>query len=216
MTLSELKETFYSLLRNYAVDNGRIDVLWHEIDRNYSDTNRHYHTLHHLANVLTELIGVKGKIQDWQTLLFTLYYHDIIYSPMRSDNEEKSAELAAERMQQIGVPSDKIRLCKEQIFATKLHNDAVDGDTNFFTDADLAIFGQPWKVYSEYYKNIRKEFSIFPDVVYSTGRRKVLRHFLAMDRIFKTDYFFKKFEARAKHNLEKEIEFLNDPGKLDH
>lgn len=211
MTLSELKEVFYSLLSNYAVDNSGTEALWNEIDRNYSNKSRYYHTLNHLANVLTELMEVKAKIRDWQTLLFTLYYHDIIYNAMRSDNEEKSAELAAERMQQIGVPDERIKACITQILATKAHTDAVDGDTNYFTDADLSILGQSWEVYSEYYKNIRKEFSIFPDIVYNAGRKKVLQHFLDMDRIFKTDYFFKKFEARAKHNLEREMQLLNDP-----
>lgn len=209
MTISELKETFFSLLRNYAVDNSATDTLWNEIERNYSDKDRHYHSLHHLGNVLTELMEVKGEIQDWQTLLFTLYYHDFIYNPMRSDNEEKSAELAAERMQQIGVANDRIRVCKEQILLTRSHTSSVDGDANYFIDADLSILGQPWEEYSYYYKGIRKEFSIYPDVVYNGGRKKVLLHFLGIDRIFfKTDYFFKKFEITAMHNLQREMELL--------
>ena len=206
--LSELKETFFSLLRKYAVDHRRMDVLWNEIDRNYSDSNRHYHTLLHLANLLSEMHEVKSQIQDWQTLLFTLFYHDIIYNPTRSDNEEKSAELAAERMQQIGVPNDRIRVCKEQILLTRSHTSSVDGDANYFIDADLSILGQPWEEYSRYYKGIRKEFSIYPDAVYNGGRKKVLLHFLGMDRIFKTDYFFKKFEITAMHNLRREMELL--------
>jgi len=59
-----------------------------------------------------------------------------------------------------------------------------------------------------YYKNARKEYAIFPDFVYKPGRKKVLLHFLAMERIFKTDYFFHKFEMQAKQNLQKELEML--------
>jgi predicted metal-dependent HD superfamily phosphohydrolase len=50
--------------------------------------------------------------------------------------------------------------------------------------------------------------TIFPDFVYKPGRKKVLLHFLAMERIFKTDYFFHKFELLAKQNLQKELEML--------
>jgi predicted metal-dependent HD superfamily phosphohydrolase len=210
IALSELKETFFAVLRNYTLPETTINVLWSEVDRNYSDKKRHYHTLYHLASVLAELLEVKTEIQHWQTVLFTVYYHDIIYDPLRSDNEEKSAELAAERMQQIGVANDQTKVCREQILATKSHTSTVDGDTNYFTDADLSILGQSWDVYSEYNQNIRKEFSIYPDAVYYAGRRKVLHHFLGMDRIFKTDYFFKKFEATARHNLKREMQLLND------
>lgn len=208
MDPTELKETFSSLLRNYAVDETEIKIFWEEIDTNYSDNSRYYHTLDHLANSLAHLVEVKLEIHDWQTLLFTLYYHDIIYNPVRSDNEKKSAELAKNRMQQIGVPFDQITLCKDQILATKSHIYSEDADTNYFTDVDLSILGQPWQDYSRYYKSIRKEFSIYPETVYNAGRKKVLNDFLGMERIFKTDYFFKKFERTAKQNLRREMELL--------
>jgi len=44
---------------------------------------------------------------------------------------------------------------------------------------------------------------VYPDLVYNPGRKKVLNHFLAMDSIFKTDYFYNKFDRQAKENLRK-------------
>jgi predicted metal-dependent HD superfamily phosphohydrolase len=140
--------------------------------------------------------------------LFTLYYHDIIYNSLKSDNEEKSAELAEKRMKQIFVSNDTLELCKKQILATKSHIKSTDSDTNYFTDADLSILGQDWDAYSSYYKNVRKEYSIYPDFVYNPGRKKVLNHFLSMDRIFKTAFFYNRFEIQAKRNLQKEMELL--------
>ncbi len=204
-----LKETFIQLLTNYTDDNGLTNELWTEVEKNYSSKKRHYHTLHHLDNLLTQLTLVKDEIQNWETILFTLYYHDIIYNSLKSDNEEKSAELSEKRMKQISVSIDTIELCKNQILATKSHIKATDSDTNYFTDADLSVLGQNWETYSLYYKNVRKEYSIYPDFVYNTGRKKVLNHFLSMDRIFKTDFFYNKLEAQAKQNLQKEIELLN-------
>ncbi|MBX2924155.1 MAG: hypothetical protein KF746_18285 [Chitinophagaceae bacterium] len=204
-----LKGTFIKLLSNYTDNNGLVNELWAEIEKNYSGRKRHYHTLQHLDNLLVQLTEVKGEIENWETVLFTLYYHDIIYSSLRFDNEEKSAELAEKRMKRISVPHNTIQLCKEQVLATKSHNTSADDDTNYFTDADLSVLGQDWETYSWYYKNVRKEYSIYPDFVYNPGRKKVLNHFLSMDRIFKTAFFYKRFEIQARQNLQKEIELLS-------
>ncbi len=203
-----LKETFIELLTNYSDNNGLADRLWCEIEKNYSSKKRHYHTLQHLDYLLSELTEIKGEIQNWNTVLFTMYYHDIVYNSLKSDNEEKSAELAETRMKQISVPIDMIELCKNQILATKSHNKSIDSDTNYFTDADLSVLGQNVATYFQYCANVRKEYSIYPNFVYNSGRKKVLNHFLAMERIFKTDFFYKKFEAPARQNLQKELELL--------
>lgn len=203
-----LKQTFIQLLKNYTDNNRLIEELWTEIEKNYSGKKRHYHTLLHLDNLLTQLIEIKDEINNWDVTLFTLFYHDVVYNSLKSDNEEKSAALAEKRMKQLSVSDDKIELCKQQILATKSHLKSSDSDTNFFTDADLSILGQSWEIYSAYYKNVRKEYAIYPDFIYNPGRKKVLNHFLLMESIFKTTFFRDKFEAQAKHNLQKEIELL--------
>lgn len=203
-----LKETFIELLTKYTDNDSLKNKLWTEIEKNYSSKKRYYHNLQHLDNLLSQLTDVKSEIQNWETILFTLFYHDIIYNSIKSDNEEKSAELAEKRMKQISVPNDKIELCKKQILATKSHIKSTESDTNYFTDADLSVLGQNWETYLFYYKNVRKEYSIYPTLVYNSGRKKVLNHFLSMDRIFKTDFFYNKFEKQAKQNLKQEIESL--------
>lgn len=203
-----LKEAFRELSKNYSEDDILINGLWAEIEKNYSNKKRHYHTLEHLSNISKQLLEVKGEIQNWNTILFNLYYHDIIYKSTKSDNEEKSAELAEERMKQLSVPNDVIELCTKQILATKSHINSTDSDTNYFTDADLSILGQPWEIYLQYCKNVSKEYSIYPDFMYNPGRKKVLNHFFNMDRIFKTDFFYNKFEVQAKKNLFAELSNL--------
>lgn len=204
-----LKEAFIELTTKYTDNNALINKLWGEISESYSDKNRHYHTLLHLDNLLKQLTEVKAEIKEWDAVLFTLYYHDIVYNSLKSDNEERSAKLAEKRMTQLSVPNEMIESCKNQILATKSHLENSDSDTNYFTDADLSVLGQNWEIYSGYFKNVRKEYSIYPDWVYNPGRKKVLQHFLAMIRIFKTDYFFNKFEEQAKQNLQRELELLH-------
>lgn len=203
-----LKETFIELLTKFTDDISLTNKFWTEIEENYSDKKRYYHTLTHLDNLQNQLCKVKDKIINWESILFTLYYHDIVYNALKSDNEEKSAELAELRMKQINVPTEIIENCKSQILATKKHEDNSDFDTNYFIDADLSILGQDSETYKGYFQNVRKEYSIYPDIIYNYGRKKVLKHFLEMDRIYKTEYFYKKFENSAKENLLKELNTL--------
>lgn len=203
-----LKETFFNLLLNFTDKKSLTIALWNEIEQNYSDKKRYYHTLSHLDSLLNQLIEVKDKIESWETVLFTLFYHDIIYNVLKSDNEEQSAKLAEKRMKQINVPSQLIENCKSQILATKNHLENSNSDINRFIDADLSILGQNLETYTTYFNNVRKEYSLYPKLIYNPGRKKVLKHFLEMAKIFKTDYFYSKFENQAKLNLQTELEQL--------
>jgi len=58
-----------------------------------------------------------------------------------------------------------------------------------------------------YAKNIRKEYHIYPDLMYNPGRIKVLQHFLQKSNIYFTQAFQAK-EAAARQNLQQEIQLL--------
>tara|TARA_R110001592_G_scaffold9049_6_gene48678 strand:+ start:5986 stop:6600 length:615 start_codon:yes stop_codon:yes gene_type:complete len=203
-----IRSNYLELLENYGVDSSSAERLWSEVNTNYSKKNRHYHNLNHLEDLLSELKNVKDKINNWEVVLFALYYHDIIYKSTKKDNEEKSAELASKRMNEIGVKESYVKLCHEQIIATKGHNENSDSDTNYFTDADLSILGRTPTNYKIYCSNIRKEYFIYPNFVYKKGRKKVVNHFLSMEKIFKTDEFYYQYEAQAKLNLQQELKSL--------
>lgn len=203
-----LKQTFFELIHNYSNDLNLINNLWNEIEQNYSSKNRYYHTLNHLENLLNQLLEVKSEIEDWNCILFTLYYHDIIYNVHSIDNEKSSSNFVSKVMKELSIPKIDIDRCKSQILATKKHLFNLENDTNYFTDADLSVLGQDWKSYSSYYKNVRKEYDTYLKFMYNLGRKKVLKHFLAMEKIFKTDYFYQKFEINARQNLQKELELL--------
>jgi predicted metal-dependent HD superfamily phosphohydrolase len=91
------------------------------------------------------------------------------------------------------------------ILATKSHAASVNRDIDLFTDADLSVLGAAPETYAQYAAGVRKEYSMYPDLHYKPGRRKVLKHFLEMDRIFKTDEFFQLYEKQARENLLHEL-----------
>ena len=204
-----LKKAFIHLLKQYTDDDKLMNKLWIEISATYSKRNRHYHTLQHLEDILVGLTDVKSQIINWNALLFALCYHDIVYNVLKHNNEEKSATIAVKKMKALRVEGESISKCEAIILATKAHQLLFDNDINLFTDADLSVLGASWNDYESYYKNIRREYSIYPDIIYNPGRRKILQHFLNMERIYKTTFFFEKFEENARNNLKREIETLS-------
>lgn len=205
---ASLKEIFGGLAGNYSDDPRLVEELWAEIEEQYSGEKRHYHTLAHLENLLAELEKARENILDCDAVLFALFYHDVIYNTLNGDNEEQSAGLAVKRMTTLGVPEERVMKCRAHILATKKHEVSPDNDTNLFTDADLSILGKEWEVYAEYCRNVRLEYSIYPDLVYKPGRKNVLKHFLQMERIFKTEHFFNLYEKPARSNIKSELEEL--------
>lgn len=203
-----LQQTFEELLTRHSSDPKMPPAIWEEVVKQYTSSKRHYHNLTHLENMLEQLTECKSHIEDWDTILFALIYHDIIYEVTKKDNEEKSASLAVKRLAAIHYPANKCALCRQHILATKSHGANKNTDTNFFTDADLSILGAPVEIYFIYVQQIRMEYAIYPDLMYRPGRKKVLKHFLQMERIYKTAYFFEKYEQAANENMLAELQSL--------
>lgn len=199
---------FSDLISKYSNDEILKTDYWQEIEKSYSQKSRKYHNLNHLENMILELENVKEEISDYDVMLFSVFYHDIIYKATAKDNEEKSAEIAKTRLDKLNISNERITKIYNQILATKSHKRSDDSDTNFLLDSDLAILGKDWKVYENYIQQIRKEYSIYPDFLYNPGRKKVLTHFLEFDEIFKTEHFKGKYEKIARENIQREISIL--------
>ena len=84
-----VKETFNSLLSKHSTNTELNETLWQEIESNYTHKKRQYHSLSHIENLIAQLTEIKSQIQVWDTLLFSVFYHDIIYHSKSQKNEEK-------------------------------------------------------------------------------------------------------------------------------
>lgn len=202
-----LKEIWEKLAGKYSTNAILIEELWGEIEKAYNH-KRYYHNLNHLQSMFNDLEECKSLIENYDLVSFAVFYHDIIYQSHKRDNEEKSAEFAVKSLRKIGLEDSFIQACYTMILATKYHQENKDSDTRYFLDADMAILGSEDSQYQEYVKGVRKEYALFPDLVYNPGRKKVLYKFLDMPRIFQTDYFYQKYEEKAKGNIEREIKML--------
>lgn len=199
-----IKEEFLKSLTNCKVNNQQQQALWNEVEAAYTSSGRYYHTLSHLDHMLEELSAFKDSFADWNTVVFALVYHDLVYDPLKHNNEEESAEHARKRLSTISFPKPLKDLCISLILATKKHEGG-STEKNLFTDADLSILGADAATYSSYASQIRLEYAAFPDEIYRVGRKRVLLHFLEKQRIYKSSEFFSRYESRARSNLEREL-----------
>lgn len=206
MKNQDLEAKFYSLLGNYSSDTIFITTSLNHLITAYSEKGRHYHNLEHITSLLSELEEVIAYVSSPDTLLFSIYYHDIIYDPKRKDNEYQSACICKKVLDATDFKDSTA--CFQQIMATKDHLLSTDSDTNILLDIDLSILGKEKRIYTEYSSQIRKEYAMYPDFLYKPGRKKALLHLLQSDFIYKTDYFRNKYEDQARNNLEYEIHSL--------
>ena len=133
--------------------------------------------------------------------------HDRVYDARRTDNEERSAELARQMCLDLGQ-EDLADLAAELVLDTK-HDAKPRTETGkWIVGIDLAILGESPERYDEYEKNIRGEYAHVADAMYRLGRSRVLRGFLEMDRIYEVPELYERFEQLAKENLKRALSAL--------
>ena len=179
---------------------------WIVIETAYSSAGRHYHTLQHLCEVCYELENYYQGNIPLSTLL-ALFYHDIVYNTLRSDNEKQSAECAFKKMNTWNIDPRIAEKARDIILATANH-ESKDPEAMIFIDADMAILGCNENKYNGYAAQVRKEFGIYPDLLYNRGRRKFIETTLRREVIFLTPAFREKYELQARINLTNELKSL--------
>jgi predicted metal-dependent HD superfamily phosphohydrolase len=96
------------------------------------------------------------------------------------------------------------------ILATPAHEaENLDFDGRLFLDLDLEILGADEKIYGEYKKAIRREYSFVPFFLYRRERRRILENFLSREFLYFTEEMREKCERRARRNIAKEIKELS-------
>ncbi|WP_281321830.1 HD domain-containing protein [Flavobacterium aestivum] len=202
----DLNTIYTNLLLNIGFNAKDIQQKWADLEKVYSKKSRHYHNLTHLKEMIESFEIYSNQLQNPNEILFSIFYHDFVYSASKKDNELKSAELA------LSILPEKHTLNSQLIFdaicATQLHAHNSIEDTNWLIDFDLKILAKDWDDYKIYFEQIRKEYRIYPNLLYKPGRAKALKHFLENEFIFQTKEFRDLYEEKARSNIEKEISLL--------
>ncbi|WP_346319906.1 hypothetical protein [Chitinophaga sp. YIM B06452] len=209
MHIDEIKKYWALLSHRTTANSAAARPAIERIIRQYSANGRYYHNIDHLSDLICFQQQYAPLIMDNDSIIYAIYFHDIIYRVTRKDNELRSAEEAAAYLTKAGYPEDKTQKVYRFILATAGHqNPLADPDLDFLLDFDLHILGALPDRYDAYTKQIRKEFDIYPGFMYRRGRKRVLQHFLAQPGIYRTAIFREKYELKARENLERELESL--------
>jgi len=206
----ELKpeQEWQELAGRYTQDQTLINTLWQDLQVYYNSPNRHYHNLDHIQELLQLAAENQEKFSRYDEIRFAIFYHDAVYDVNSTHNEEKSAQLAELSLEKFNLSQLQLDFITEAILATKKHEQHSDPDINLLLDLDLHILASDWHRYDRYRHQIRKEYSIFPDLLFNPGRKRILQQLLNRPRIYKTDGFYQIHEDAARKNLEQELQHL--------
>lgn len=183
-------------------------VTYTKLQNSYNEKHRHYHNNKHIEATLKHLENAKGLAEDYEAIEIAIWFHDAIYKIFSSSNESDSANWAAKFLKENNASDDLIKKIHKLIMAT-LHNaTSIDNDEQLLVDIDLSILGSSPEVYSEFEKQVRKEYRLIPDFIYKRKRKEVLNSFLERKRIYSHNYFFNLLESNAKNNLKNAINHL--------
>lgn len=190
------------------------DATKAELTALYRADDRHYHGIRHIEALLGLLAEYHAQFADREAVEAVIWFHDAIYDSRRKDNEALSAALAAERLHG-HVDAPRLARIVKMIEATATHqvpdfDDATArNDTALLLDMDLSILGAPAETFDAYEDAVRREYGWVSDADWRAGRGAVLRNFLVRPRIFHTDIFIARFEARARANMERSLAKLS-------
>ncbi|MGW2253814.1 HD domain-containing protein [Kitasatospora sp. NPDC001660] len=180
-----------------------------ELLRRWAEPQRRYHTVDHLRAVLRHVDGLAGHAADPDAVRLAAWFHDAVYRPDRSENEERSAALAVRALTAAGLPAERIAEVERLVLLTVTHDPAPgDRDGEVLCDADLAVLGGAPEAYAAYAAAVRGEYAFVPEPDFRAGRAAVLRQLLALPALYRTPAAHERFTASARANLAAELAAL--------
>lgn len=174
----------------------------------YAETLRAYHNVAHLQDCLAQFDAARDEAQHPDAVEMALWFHDAIYDPRATDNEEKSAVWAIQALTSGGVAQTTTARIAELVLSTQHKAAPVGHDAALLVDVDLSILGRAPAVFDAYDQQIRREYQWVPEPQYCERRAQVLTGFLQRPTIYQTEYFYTQYEKQARGNLARTIDRL--------
>lgn len=208
--MKEFQVNWHVLARRYFDSEIAIENTYQLLCQQYGQEQRYYHNLDHIAALFTKANEHQLFWQEADLVHFAIWFHDVIYDARRSDNEQKSAELALKVLKkESSLQEPQLEYIERLILSTEKHTVLLDhNDCRLFLDLDLSILGETWQVYEQYTTQIRQEYRHIPLPLYQKGRSQVLERFLNRTNIYYTSYFEQALEKQARSNIQQELKQL--------
>ena len=135
----------------------------------WNQAHRFYHGLSHLEDLIAQIKQDQSKYTaiEYEKLCLTALFHDCIYDPMRSDNEEKSADFFINCCPAI-LSRDHIEI-KNMILDTKTHQSSTILSA-CFNRYDMHIVERDLTQLLAWEAGIYQEFKPYGTQAYKNGR----------------------------------------------
>jgi predicted metal-dependent HD superfamily phosphohydrolase len=181
---------------------------WAALVAAWSEPHRRYHDLAHLAAVLGLVRALGKAAADPAAVRLAAWYHDAVYDPTRSDNEQLSAQRARAGLRGL-VPEERIEEVERLVLLTAGHDpEPGDADGAVLCDADLAVLAGPPDAYATYASAVREEYGHLSDAAFTAGRTAVLEQLLALPALYRVPAVAAEWTPRARANMTAELTLL--------
>jgi predicted metal-dependent HD superfamily phosphohydrolase len=195
-----------------AGDSPTSRTEWAALVAAWTEPHRRYHDLSHLAAVLGLVGELDPAASDPAAVRLAAWYHDAVYDPTRSDNEQVSAQRARAGLRGL-VPDGRVDAVERLVLVTAGHDpDPGDADAAVLCDADLAVLAGPPDAYAAYASAVREEYRHLSDEVFTAGRIAVLEQLLALPALYRLPAVAAEWTPRARANLTAELTLLRARG----
>lgn len=141
----------------------------------WNESHRSYHTLNHLNDLINQINEDKSKYteKEYEKLIIASLFHDCVYEPSESNNEEKSAEFFINCC--IDKSNSDIQEIKQMILDTKTHKASTQLSESF-NNYDMNIVERDFNQLLEWEMGISEEYK--NNDSYKEGRLKFLESLL--------------------------------------
>ncbi|WP_205528766.1 hypothetical protein [Desertimonas flava] len=198
----------------------RVVEVFDDVVGRHRQAHRRYHGLRHVVWVVRHVHELAARatgsgIVDVTRAVAAAFFHDAVYVPTASDNEERSALLATRQLAALGWAAGEVAAVADDIRATAGHITPDDADAPpadltraVLLDADLAVLGSDAAAYQAYATGVRAEYAHVDDAAWRVGRGAVVRTLLERQRLYLTDAGAERWDQLARANLTAELATL--------
>jgi predicted metal-dependent HD superfamily phosphohydrolase len=195
------RKRWIELWSRLGAQGSGISIFTH-LNSAYAEPTRFYHTAQHIRDCLAQLDLTRDLARHPDEVEVAIWFHDAVYLPGASDNEDRSARLAQTALLACAVPLEASRRVAKLVLATQHLTLPQEPDTQLLCDIDLSILGREPAAFAEFERQIRQEYAWVPEAIYRSSRSEILAGFLRRSAIYQTDHFRDRYEASARANLE--------------
>ncbi len=184
------------VLKKYYSEEKIEDIL-----KRWNEPHRYWHNTDHLKEVLYRIDKLNSiNDMEYEILVISAFFHDIVYNPQKKNNENKSIELFQKYSPKLppGYMSSVIKIIKNSANYPEISLDKLS--VMFWVMDNDPIINKNFENFKDYEDKIKKEYGFVPTPTYKRERLKFLSKYIDLvdddvDEFIKKcmDYILKKY-----------------------